>query len=64
MPDWAVNLIIGIVTAVLGFISGFITKSKLTKIKQKTKQKINGNKNTQSVHIKYSEMSEDNKDER
>ncbi|HIR65799.1 MAG TPA: hypothetical protein IAC95_02810 [Candidatus Fimimonas gallinarum] len=64
MPDWAVNLIIGIVTAVLGFISGFITKSKLTKIKQKTKQKINGNKNTQSVNIKYSEMSEDNKDER
>ncbi len=63
MPDWAVNLIIGIVTAVFGFISGFFTKSKLTKIKQKTKQKITGNNNTQSVNMKFSEMSNGDKDE-
>lgn len=64
MPDWAVNLIIGIVTAVLGFISGFFTKSKLTKIRQKTKQKINGNNNTQLVNIEFSKKSEVDKDER
>ena len=63
MPDWAVNLIIGIVTAVFGFISCFFTKSKLTKIKQKTKQKITGNNNTQSVNMEFSEMSKGDKDE-
>ena len=63
MPDWAVNLIIGIVTAVFGFISGFFTESKLTKIKQKTKQKITGNNNTQSVNMEFSEMSKGDKDE-
>ena len=63
MPDWAVNLIIGIATAVFGFISGFFTKSKLTKIKQKTKQKITGNNNTQSVNMEFSEMSKGDKDE-
>lgn len=46
MPDWAVTLIVGIVTAVLGFVSGFLTKSYMLKIKQKAKgkninQKIN-----------------------
>ena len=56
-------MIIGIATAVFGFISGFFTKSKLTKIKQKTKQKITGNNNTQSVNMEFSDMSKGDKDE-
>ena len=45
MPDWSVNLIVGIVTAILGFISGFLVKSHQIKIKQKAK----GNNITQQV---------------
>jgi hypothetical protein len=39
MPDWSVNLIVGVVTAILGFISGFLVKSYQIKIKQKAKGK-------------------------
>ena len=39
MPDWAVTLIVGIVTAILGFIGGFFTKTYQVKIKQKAKGK-------------------------
>ncbi len=47
MADWVVNLIVGGITAVLGFISGFITKTYQIKIKQNAKgnniiQKIEG----------------------
>ncbi len=51
MPEWAVNLIVGIVTAILGFIGGFFTKSKLIKEKKNFNQNIKGNNNTQSVNI-------------
>lgn len=51
MPEWAVNLIVGIVTAILGFIGGFFTKSKLIKEKKNFNQNIKCNNNTQSVNI-------------
>ena len=48
MPDWAVNLIIGLAGVFLGFIGGFFTKT----ISFKTKQKVQGNDNKQSVSVK------------
>jgi len=45
MPDWLVNLIVGLVSAILGFISGIITKSYSIKVKQK----IKGNCNKQQI---------------
>ena len=47
MPEWAVNLIVGLTTAVLGFIGGFFTKTYQYKSKNenKTKIKINGDNN-------------------
>lgn len=45
MPDWLVNLIVGLVSAILGFISGIITKSYSIKVKQK----IKGNGNKQQI---------------
>ncbi len=45
MPDWLVNLIIGLVSSVLGFIGGFFTKTYSLKIKQKAK----GNNNKQQI---------------
>lgn len=45
MPDWLVNLIIGLASAILGFVSGIITKSYSIKIKQK----IKGNDNKQQI---------------
>ncbi len=41
MPDWLINLIIGLVSVVFGFISGFFTKTYCVKIKQKTRGKNN-----------------------
>ena len=35
MPDWLVNLTVGILSALLGFIGGFFTKSQQIKMKQK-----------------------------
>lgn len=37
MEDWLVNLIIGLVSTLLGFIGGFLTKTHQVKIKQKAK---------------------------
>lgn len=37
MEEWAVNLIVGLASALLGFISGFFTKTFQVKIKQKAK---------------------------
>ena len=45
MEDWLVNLIIGIASAILGFVSGFFTKTYSIKIKQKAK----GNNNKQQI---------------
>ena len=45
MPDWLVNLIIGLTSAILGFVSGIITKSYSIKVKQK----IKGNGNKQQI---------------
>ncbi len=45
MPDWLVNLIVGIFSALLGFIGGFFAKTQQIKIKQKSK----GNKNIQYI---------------
>ena len=45
MQDWLVNLIVGLVSALLGFLGGFLTKSYQIKIKQKVK----GNNNSQSI---------------
>lgn len=45
MQDWQVNLIVGLVSAFLGFLGGIITKSYQIKIKQKAK----GNNNSQSI---------------
>ncbi len=45
MPDWLVNLIIGLASAILGFVSGFITKSYYVKVKQK----IKGSNNNQQI---------------
>ena len=45
MPDWLVNLIVGLVSAILGFISGIIAKSYSIKVKQK----IKGNGNKQQI---------------
>lgn len=39
MEDWLVNLIIGLASAVLGFIGGFFTKTYSVKSKQKNKRK-------------------------
>ena len=47
MPDWAVNLTIGLAGALLGFIGGFFTKT----ISLKIKQKAQGNSNKQSVNV-------------
>lgn len=45
MADWLVNLIIGLVSAALGFVGGFFTKTYSLKIKQKSK----GNNNNQQI---------------
>ncbi len=45
MADWLVNLIVGLGSAILGFIGGFFTKSYVVRIKQK----IKGNNNKQSI---------------
>lgn|GEM_PF-2424633 len=45
MPDWLVNLIVGLASAILGFVSGIITKSYSIKVKQK----IKGNGNKQQI---------------
>lgn len=45
MEDWLVNLIVGLASAVLGFIGGFFTKTYSVK----SKQKIKGNNNQQSI---------------
>lgn len=45
MEEWLVELIIGIFSALLGFISGFFAKSQQIKIKQKSK----GDKNIQYI---------------
>lgn len=37
MEDWLVNLIVGLGSAILGFIGGFLTKTYQVKIKQKAK---------------------------
>ena len=37
MEEWMVNLIIGLVSAILGFIGGFFTKTYYIKIKQNAK---------------------------
>lgn len=41
MADWIVNLIVGLVSAVLGFFGGFCLKNHLMKIKQKAKRNNN-----------------------
>ena len=43
MPDWAVDLIIGLAGTILGFIGGFFAKSIVAK------QKIKGNNNSQRI---------------
>lgn len=45
MPDWLVNLIVGLASAIFGFVSGIITKSYSIKVKQK----IKGNSNKQQI---------------
>ena len=45
MPDWAVNLIIGLSGTILGFIGGFFTKS----IVVKNRQSIKGDNNSQRI---------------
>lgn len=45
MEDWQVNLIVGLVSAILGFIGGILTKTYQVKISQKVK----GNNNTQKI---------------
>ena len=45
VEEWMVNLIIGLVSAILGFIGGFFTKTYYIKIKQNAK----GDNNKQSI---------------
>ena len=45
MADWLISLIVGLFSAILGFIGGFFTKSYQVKIKQKAK----GNNNKQTI---------------
>jgi len=45
MEDWVVNLIVGLSTALLGFLGGFFAKS----LQVKNIQKIKGNSNKQSI---------------
>ena len=45
MEDWLVNLIVGLVSAILGFVGGFFTKTYNIKIKQQAK----GNNNKQQI---------------
>ena len=45
MADWLVNLIVGLASAIIGFASGFFTKSYIVKIKQKAK----GSNNKQQI---------------
>lgn len=45
MPDWLVSLIVGLVSAILGFVGGFFAKTYSIKIKQKSK----GNNNNQQI---------------
>lgn len=45
MEDWIVNLIVGLVSAIIGFFSGICLEIHLVKIKQKLK----GNDNIQIV---------------
>ena len=45
MEDWLVNLIVGLSSAILGFLGGFFTKTYQIKITQKNK----GNNNSQVV---------------
>ena len=50
MAEWLIDLIIGVFSAILGFIGGFFTKTFSIKIKQK----IKGNNNKQQIEdIKY-----------
>lgn len=51
MPEWLVNLLIGLITAVLGFVGGFFAKTYLVK----SKQKIIGNNNNQTNEVKINE---------
>lgn len=45
MEDWLVNLIVGLASAILGFIGGFFTKTYSIRIKQQAK----GNNNKQQI---------------
>ena len=45
MEEWQVNLIVGLVSAILGFVGGILTKTYQVKITQKSK----GNNNKQSI---------------
>ncbi len=50
MAEWLIDLIIGVFSAILGFIGGFFTKTFSIKIKQK----IKGNNNKQQIEdFKY-----------
>ncbi len=45
MEDWLVSLIVGLVSAIFGFIGGFFTKTYQVKLKQKVK----GDNNKQHI---------------
>ena len=45
MEEWLINLIMGLISTILGFIGGFFAKTYQIKIKQKAK----GNKNVQYI---------------
>lgn len=40
MPDWCVNLIIGVLSVLLGFVGGFFTKTLMVKFSQKINKKL------------------------
>lgn len=45
MPQWSVDLLIGILSVILGFISGFFVKGYTVRVKQKIKGCNNIQKN-------------------
>ena len=45
MPDWLVNMIVGLASVIFGFVAGFFTKTVNVKIQQKVK----GNNNKQTI---------------
>ena len=47
MKDWAVNLIVGLGSAIIGFLGGIITKT----YQIKNKQKIKGKNNKQTFEV-------------